>query len=62
MIEILLTILVSILAISEIWRANIAIKQEIRNEKLDTLMTLKLQKEIGLMSQELLERELKNDE
>lgn len=62
MIETLLTISVSILAISEIWRTNIAIKQEIRNEKLDTLMTLKLQKEIGLMSQKLLERELKNNE
>lgn len=62
MIEILLIVLVSILVISEILRTTIAIKQEIRMEKIDTLLTLKLQKKISLMSQELIEKELKNNE
>lgn len=58
MIEIILLII----AICEFWRTIILIEQEKRSKKIDILLTLKLKKEIGIMSQKLLEKELEESE
>ena len=54
MIEILLLII----AICELWRMIVLLNQEKRTKKIDILLTLKLKKEIGIMTQNILEQEL----
>lgn len=53
----ILIIIVSVIKIT-----TIVIKQEVRNEKIYTLLTLKLTKELAKMSQESLEKEFKKHE
>lgn len=59
---IVLIIMASVFIISEVWRTNIAIKQEVRSEKIDVLIMSKLTKELAKMSHDSLERELKKHE
>lgn len=61
-LTIVLIIMASVFIVSEVWRTNIAIKQEVRSEKIDVLIMSKLTKELAKMSRDSLERELKKNE